>query len=418
MPLLLWGCSDDSATQTGGPDGSPDATGTGVAGAGGLNGNGGAAGASAGGRVTSATGGQSSGSGGTGPGGGGSGGQTSENGGSNSGGAGTGGTAPAVVRVVGRTDGNAAAPRFEWSGVSIQARFRGTSVAADIDGGDNNYFEIVVDGQVEPKVATTSGRQKVDLVTGLPDSVHDLVMWRRTEADDFAPTQFFGLDFGGGTLLAMPEPSHKIEVIGDSITCGYGDEGAGPNCPFSFDQENNYLAYGSVAARELEADVYTECWSGKGMYRDRDGNTSEQLPTLFDRAIPTESGSQWDFSWIPDAVVIDLGTNDFAQGDPGQAYVTAYESFVDELRTHYPNAYIFVIIGPMTGGSDLTTTRGYLDQVVQARKAVGDNRITQVNIDPQDGNANGLGCDYHPSIKTHDAMGKALAAAMKIALGW
>jgi hypothetical protein len=51
-------------------------------------------------------------------------------------------------------------------------------------------------------------------------------LWRRTEANNYAPSQFFGLDFGGGTLLPMPAPAHKIEVIGDSITCGYGNEGA------------------------------------------------------------------------------------------------------------------------------------------------------------------------------------------------
>lgn len=336
---------------------------------------------------------------------------------------GSGGSSPgtgggqAAVRVVGRTDG-ATAPRFEWSGVSIQARFKGTSAAVDLDGGNNNYFEVIVDGQVQPRLTTSSGRKKLDLVTGLPDAEHDLVLWRRTEADNFAPSQFFALDFGSGTLLPPTVPSHKMEVIGDSITCGYGDEGAGPNCSFSFDTENNYSAYGSVAARALGADLYTECWSGKGMYRNGDGSTTDTMPPLWDRTIPTDSTSSWDFSWTPDAVVIDLGTNDFAKGDPGQAYVTAYESFLTELRGHYPNAYVFVMIGPMTSGSDLTTARGYLDQVVQSRTSAGDTRISQVLIDPQDGNANGLGCDYHPSVKTHALMGKTLADAMKTALGW
>jgi lysophospholipase L1-like esterase len=243
------------------------------------------------------------------------------------------------------------------------------------------------------------------------------VIWRRTEALNFAPSQFFGLDFGSGTLLAPTVPAHKMEVIGDSITCGYGNEGNGPGCSFSYETENNYLAYGSVAARVVGADLHTECWSGKGVYRNRDG-TTDTVPTLFDKAIPTEGSSSWDFAWKPDAVVVNLGTNDFAMGDPGAGFVTAYEDFVTTIRGHYPNAYVFVMIGPMTGEPDLGTTRGYLDQVVQARKNAGDDRIEQVQIDPQDGNKNGLGCDYHPSAKTHDIVGQALASAMKTALGW
>jgi lysophospholipase L1-like esterase len=340
-------------------------------------------------------------------------------GGASSGGASSGGVGGAAgqVRVVGRTDGDPASPRFEWSGVSIEARFKGTSVQADLDGGNNNYFEIIVDGQTKPKVATTSGRRKVPIVSGLTNAQHDLVIWRRTEANDSAPTQFFGLDLGGGTFLSVTPPAHKLEVIGDSITCGYGDEGMGPNCSFSYDTENDYLAYGSVAARALGADLFTECWSGKGVYRNGGGDMTETMPTLWKRTIPTDTTSTWNFSWIPDAVIINLGTNDFASGDPGQPYVNAYEAFVAALRTHYPTAYVFLLIGPMTSDPQLTTARGYLDQVVKARSDAGDKRVQQILVAPQD-QSNGIGCDYHPSVATHDAMGKAIAATIKTTMGW
>jgi lysophospholipase L1-like esterase len=328
------------------------------------------------------------------------------------------GSVTAAVRVVGRTDGDPKSPRFEWSGVSIQARFKGTSVSADIDGGNNNYFEIVVDGQTKPRVSTTSGRKKVPIVSGLTNSEHNLVMWRRTEANNSAPTQFFGLDLGGGTLLSITPRAHKLEVIGDSITCGYGNEGAGPGCGFSYDTENNYLAYSSVAARALGADLFTECWSGKGVYMNYGGDKTDVMPTLFTRTIPTDSTSTWNFSYIPDAVIINLGSNDFSKGDPGQPFLNAYEAFVADLRTHYANANFFLVIGPLLTGNDLATARGYLDQVVMARSAAGDKRVKQILVDPQDQSKNGVGCDYHPSVATDDAMGKALAATIKTTMGW
>jgi lysophospholipase L1-like esterase len=329
-----------------------------------------------------------------------------------------GGAPGAEVRVVGRTDGDPKAPRFEWSSVSIQARFKGTSVQADLDGGNQNYFEVVVDGKTMPRIATTTGRRKVPVVSGLTDAEHELVLWRRTEANSNATSQFFGLDLGGGTLLPITPPAHKLEVIGDSITCGYGNEGAGPSCGFTYDTENSYLSYGSVAARELDADLYTECWSGKGMYRNYGGDMNEPMPTLYKRTRPTDAASTWNFTWTPDAVVINLGTNDFSTGDPGQPFLNAYEGFVSDLRTHYPRAYIFLIDGPMMSGDALKTARGYLDQVVQARKGAGDTRIQQVAIDPQDQAANGIGCDYHPSAATDDLVGKKLAAAIKTTMGW
>jgi lysophospholipase L1-like esterase len=319
---------------------------------------------------------------------------------------------------VGRTDGDPKSPRFQWSSVSIQARFKGTSVQADLDGGNNNYFEVVVDGQRKPRIATTSGRRKVPVVSGLPDAEHDLVLWRRTEANNGSTSQFFGFDLGGGTLLPSTAPAHKLEVIGDSITCGYGNEGAGPTCDFSYDTENGYLAYGSVAARELDADLYTECWSGKGMYQNYGDDKSETMPVLYKRTRPTDAASSWTFAWKPDAVVINLGTNDFSKGDPGQPFLNAYEAFVADLRTHYPNAYIFLIDGPMMSGDALNTARGYLDQVVKVRKDAGDTRIQQIAIDPQDQAKNGIGCNYHPSVATDDVVGKKLAAAIKTTMGW
>ncbi|HVU04616.1 MAG TPA: SGNH/GDSL hydrolase family protein [Polyangiaceae bacterium] len=323
---------------------------------------------------------------------------------------------PALVRVVGRTEGPATARRFSWSGVSLQARFFGTEVSVDLGGGDDDSFEVIVDGSRLPRLATTSGRKRYSIASGLANGAHELVLWRRTEANDGSPSTFYGLDVGGGRLLPFAPKRHRIEVVGDSITCGYGNEGRNP-CPFTYDTENDYAAYGSVAARALDADLHTECWSGKGVSRNIDGTTSELMPELFTRVIATDPASRWDFSWIPEAVVVNLGTNDFARGDPGRPYVTAYAAFVESLRERYPDAFVFLVIGPMLSGEKLAAARGYLDEIVAARKAAGDARIVHVLVETQS-EANGIGCDYHPSEKTHALMGEVVASAIAKRLGW
>jgi hypothetical protein len=58
-----------------------------------------------------------------------------------------------------------------------------------------------------------------------------------------------------------------------------------------------------------------EAWSGKGLVRnagDKNITSIDPFPIYYGRALANDPQSQWDFSkWIPDAVFINLGTNDY-----------------------------------------------------------------------------------------------------------
>ena len=322
------------------------------------------------------------------------------------------------IRIVGRVDdSDLAGPRFEWSGTAIHARFTGTAIGINLDEEwGTNYYEVIVDGDHLPVLATDAGLALYPLATGLADGTHELVVHRRSEAF-FGPTQLRGLELGDGELLApAPAPSRRIEVIGDSITCGYGNEGADQYCSFTGATENHYRTYAAIAARDLDADLVAAAWSGIGIYRNNDGGTTDTMPTRYPRAIPTDSASVWDFaSWHPDVVVINLGTNDFAGGAPAQAAFTgAYIDFVAAIRLAYPEAHIFCALGSMLSGSNLTTARSYLTAVVAA---VDDSKVHFVEFAEQAA-ADGYGCDWHPSIATNEIMADTLAAAIRTQLGW
>lgn len=333
--------------------------------------------------------------------------------GQGSGGQNVAGASPGV-RIVGRTAaGTRGGTRFQWSGVSIQARFRGTQVSVQLDDGNNqNEFTIVIDGNVLNNVVTSSGKTSYQLASGLTNADHDLLIWRRTEAY-YNPTEFLGLtDFGanGALLAAPPAPDRRIEIIGDSITCGYGNEGT-PGCTGT-KPENNYLAYGSVAARALGADLHTVAWSGIGMYRnyDQSGPSADAMPARYDSALPTVTGSSWDFArYSPQAVVINLGTNDFStRGDPGKPYVDAYVQFVKHVRSVYPQAFIICIVAVTEATADI-------NQVISTIKNAGDSQIEALDISVSSG---GDGCDGHPNVAKHNAMGAKLAAEIRRVLNW
>jgi lysophospholipase L1-like esterase len=329
---------------------------------------------------------------------------------------------PPAIRYLGRFDfSNPSRPTAEWSGSAMQVRFSGTSVSVRL-GGSGNYFAVVLDGVVRPVLKTTGAPS--DLIAGgLAPGAHDLLVFRRDEAFD-GPTPFLGFDFAGGQLLPPPPaPAHRIEVVGDSISAGFCDETAGTQAPFSPATENEYLAYGPVTSRSLGADIHVVAWSGKGMYRNLDGTTTETVPILWERTIPTDHASRWDPSqWVADAVVINLGTNDYnARGlGPTTDYQATYLQFVTRLRSVYPGAFLFCAVGPMLGGTRYASAKAAITNVISSRKAAGDARLALVEFPTLNCGQGGsqCGCSGHPTVAQHEAMAGILEAAMRTSLAW
>lgn len=327
--------------------------------------------------------------------------------------------ATATIHTIGRFDAtDPAALRFEWPASAIVATFDGTTLDARLVGDANMQIQVVVDGAATSVIKPAAGTDTYTVASGLPAGKHTVMLYRRTESF-FQPLKFGGFS-PASALVPSPAPhARTIELVGDSITCGYGDEGTSASCPFTPDTENEYLTYGALTARALDADQVAIAWSGKGMYRDYGGGTTEQMPELWDRTIPTEATSAWAFTgYTPDAVVINLGTNDFAKGDPGAPFVDAYVAFLAKVRGRYPGAFVFCTTSPLLGGTEAAQHKGYVQAAIDARKAKGDTRVALVDFPTQDGAVDGLGCDYHPSLKTHAKMAAILTAAIKAQLGW
>lgn len=327
--------------------------------------------------------------------------------------------APAL-RFIGRVDtSDAAGARFAWSGTGVVANFSGSSVSVRLNGGQQ--YTVLVDGVLQPKLVSTGGLDS--LASGLAEGPHQVELYRRTEANQ-GEAQLLGFDFAGGQLLAPPPAAERrIELVGDSISAGYGNEGADMNCPFTPETENHYLTYGALAARELRAELSTVAWSGKGVvcnYGDDAASCSEPMPTYYDRILPARANSAWDFSaWQPQAVVVNLGTNDFSTAsDPTeQQFEQAYGALLERIRDAYPDALILATVAPMLSGADLATARTYITDVVRARTQAGDAKIKSLELAPTSA-ANGYGCSWHPSLRTHQIMAEALTSQLRAELGW
>lgn len=326
----------------------------------------------------------------------------------------------ALVRFVGRVDkSDPNAALFAWSGTGFVARFRGTELGLRLGGGQE--FSVVVDGVVGPKYVPSGGFDAI--AHGLTPGEHEVHVYRRTEAH-LGESSFLGLEVGDGELLEPPPPpERRLELVGDSISCGYGNEGADQTCPFSPATENHYLSYGALTARALRAELSTVAWSGKGVvcnYGDAPDSCTDPLPTYYARTLPSRAQSRWDFStWQPHAVIVNLGTNDFSTDrDPTRSdFEAAYVALLEQIRAAYADAVIVCTVGPMLFGDDLTIARDAIAGAVSARASAGDEKVRLFQLAVTDP-ANGYGCDWHPSLRTHQVMADTLTEVLRNELNW
>ncbi|MGD9154324.1 MAG: SGNH/GDSL hydrolase family protein [Bacillota bacterium] len=330
-----------------------------------------------------------------------------------------------AVRLIGRFDtGDSAGPKFAWSSTTIKANFTGTSISVNLKSTGDNWFNVVVDGVVRTPVnITSSTAMPVLLASGLTCGTHTIELIKRTEAW-VGEVQFLGFSVEDGKLLPPPQASaRRIEFIGDSITCGYGNEGTSQYEDFTTQNENAYLAYGSVTARSLGADQIAVAWSGKGVIRNfinYGGDINETLPQVYPRVLPSNTTLTWDFrKWIPQVVVINLGTNDFlCTGVPDEtAFISTYLKFVQQIRSQYGDAHIYCAIGPMLSDDSLSDIRNYVTTVVNQLIAAGGSKIHFIEFPMQDGSL-GYGENWHPSVATHAQMADQLVRQIKTDLGW
>jgi len=327
----------------------------------------------------------------------------------------------AGVRWVGRVDitTDAAHPRFSWSGTGFVAKFMGTSLTAQLKtSGSPQIFKAVIDDIPQaPFTAVANTNAMYPIAMGLPSDVHKVELYRQTEGPQ-GETQLTGLTTDG-TLMDPPAgPGKLFEVIGDSITCGYGDLGklGDADC---YPTESHWDTYERVAAGMLNAEVSTIAASGRGVIRNYGGDTTGTMPMIYPQTLTNLATPAWDFHIEPQAVVINLGTNDISnnKGDPGDAFRDTYVQLMTTVRTNYPDAWIIGIIGPLLSGTDLTTIQGHIKDAVDMLAAAGDQKVEFFNmIQPQ--TSDKFACQYHPNVDENMIMATQLAGELHAKLGW
>ncbi|MES2824874.1 MAG: GDSL-type esterase/lipase family protein [Pseudomonadota bacterium] len=316
-------------------------------------------------------------------------------------------------RLMGRFDRNTnGQAKFTWPGSTLEFRFEGSKASINIASQTRVRFVVNLDGNprdlwIEP------GNHTYVLAANIGSGIHTVQLTRVSESSA-GITSFISDPHVIGTLLKPPQaPQKRLLVIGDSITAGYGVEGANERCHYALDNSNQQLTYSALAASRLGADLHTIAWSGIGAWRTY-GEKTPASPTILTRSTRTladDATSVWNPSqYMPDAILINIGTNDYWDGSATAEYQLGMKNLIAKVQSDYPGKPIYLIVSPML-------TNKIHESQKQVLGTLTSNKVKLLDLIPNDG-TEGLGCDYHPNTTTHTRLSKALEKTLKIDLHW
>jgi lysophospholipase L1-like esterase len=342
------------------------------------------------------------------------------------------------VRILGRTKEVDNIRYINYSCSGIEFEFVGTSVSVDLCTDSSKWEEtlkawvaVFIDDEDTPskRILLDKNENIYKIYEGDISRKVKIRLMKMSEAA-FSKVGIKEIIIEGeGDITPTKAKERRIEFIGDSITCGYGIEGVFEKDVFNTTQENPWEAYAARTARYFNADFNCVSWSGIGVissWTEVDApNTDWLMPMLYkytDAALDNDFGSKefelWDNDlFIPDLIVVNLGTNDTSYTKNTKEKINAFEygyyDFLRKIRNSNPNADIICTLGVM--GQELCPA--VEAAVTKFKNSKGDKKIYTHFFDVQS-EEDGIGTDWHPSSKTHEKMSESLINKIKEVMKW
>ena len=325
------------------------------------------------------------------------------------------------VRFFGRTYLYNGAYYMNWTASGFEVSFKGTGLSAVMLSDASNadyyaYIKVTLDGRAVRKIPLANTLQTVDLVKGLENTTHTVRVEMVSGNGKCATAALRNLKLHDGEKQEPPAAPEglRMEIIGDSISVGYGVLGKQGDAWRSA-TEDGTLTYAALAARALGMEYHVTASSGKGIARNYGGSTTNRIPDIYTETDGYHLGkTAWDFAgWQPDAVVINLGTNDADSTNASltaEAFSTACAAFLRTVREKNPNAYIIYAYGMMN-----TRFSAEIEAVVKAMQDAGDAKILYLPMEKITDAEKTV--SSHPSLEAHMRRAEVLIAKLKELFG-
>jgi hypothetical protein len=278
------------------------------------------------------------------------------------------------------------------------------------------FINVYVDGVLQGVRSEYAlrGSNEVVLAKGLSKGTHTILIERQNEAE-YGELYLNSVSFSG-EFDARPQNSNLyIEVIGDSITTGYGNlypnNTGGAKDPTRNPRSSYYQdgtrAYACLAMKALGADYSIVAQQGIGASVGWQPHT--MLRTYEKACFQNARNEAWNFERQPDLVIINLGTNDISCGKAASntAIQEGFVSFIELVRKNNPDAKILWVYGAM----DISATP-IIEAAVNEAGGEAAGIYSYTGFVP-----NGEGGVGHPVVSAHEENANRLVKKVQEILG-
>lgn len=295
----------------------------------------------------------------------------------------------------------------------FEVTFYGTKLMATFDAWYGSWYgktqiSILVDGEKDTTknvliLDRATSEYEYTLVSGLTEGIHTVKVLKRTEALSSSMT-LYGLKTDGYFKPVDKKEKLKIEVYGDSITAGYGNLRPSSNPDYTDSASQSGLqTYATYSAWELDADINVQARSGIGIYTSANVESGTHVKDYYNK-VNYDGKYDWNFNnYTPDLVIINLGTNDFWDGNNFSlnTFKTEYINLVSSLASIYGDDTSFIL----ASGLMESNVNSHLGDIKTQINAKVNNDIHIFKFDQ---------CSYgHPLASEHKAASEKLVKYIK-----
>lgn len=315
------------------------------------------------------------------------------------------------------------APVLVYAASSVAFRFTGKQVSVTLDNRRSywsNRMGYLLDGeQGQFLLSSEPGAKEYTIADDLAEGEHELLLFKRMDSCHIVTLHGFELDDGAVVTAPAPLPSRRIEVFGDSVSCGEVSEAVefvGKEDPVhDGEYSNSWYSYAWMTARKLNAELHDTSQGGialldrTGWFMEPDYLGVESCYDKIEYQPELSPVKKWEFSkWTPHVVIIAIGQNDNHPEDyMAEDYDCAraahwrrrYADFVNKLLELYPKATIV-----------LTTTilkhdKNWDDSIEEVCRMIDSPRVSHFLY-----TKNGCGTPGHIRIPEAEQMSDELTA--------
>lgn len=347
-------------------------------------------------------------------------------------------------KIHGRTDTSQYPLPLFFTGSAIEVNVTGTELWIDIDV-DFDFHEpwvgCSIDGAMMSRQMLMPGSYSVCLFRNMTqEPVKNVRFFKELQAmseDNACHVLIRGFQTDGAFFPVAEKPL-KLEFIGDSITSGEGTYGAKGDYPWIPMFMSSSRHYATMTGEALNADIRLISQGGWGVLCGWDNDPRHRLPSRYEAICGLAEG---DFNaalgagkpnpfsdWKPDAIIVNLGTNDcsafeqpaFTVPETGEVFkqrtledgsfhpddVARFEKavvdFLYMLRRNNPDSHIVWVYGMLGYKLSLPIAHAVSTYCAETQ----DRKVSYLQL--PNTTEETVGSRFHPGVKSHERASRIL----------